>query len=488
MYVRRTLSILASALAIGVCAYITYISRDVEASSLAINFGFLGVMILAILISIFGLARLISVSRGLARAVDIVRTSASEDELFLEKNLFRNKFLNNSFSQYCDMVRRHPDGSCDIVDYINEDAIDTYVHMTLLDMVSDFLTSLGILGTFIGLVIGLRGFDPSGYEQMTDSIAPLIDGIKVAFVTSIYGIALSLPFSLNLHSEISGMEHRLEEFIDAYYLYVRPSHEVDSAAKMLAQRKDQEELANQLTQIFVDQLSQTYEQTITPAFTQMTDAVHQIVNTFTAQQEDAVAQICATIVNDIHDDLDDSFQLLADSVQQLDQAQANYMDFMDRSIKQLDESFASLQNHIEQADRYNEETMTTLSKAQQDAFSITDDQKETYQEYTRFIYDSIQQFTDVWNLNSEKLQGYVDEIIKLGPVQSNVEIRRDISALADQVRELQQSQATADDLSISRDETTQLLDDINKRLGSLERTGSGPSLFRRSKSKNKNKE
>ncbi len=480
MYARRSMTVLVSALAIGICVYISYISSDVEPSALAINFGFLGIMLITILIAFFaGLLRLMSISKGLKYATDIVRTADSEDELFLEKNLFRNEYLNENFAQYCDMVRRNPDGSCDIGDFINEDSIDTYIHRSLLDLIPDFLASLGILGTFIGLVIGLRGFDPSGYEQMADSVAPLIDGIKVAFVTSIYGLALSLPFSLNQRNEIGEMESSLEFFTESYYLYVHPSHEVDAAAKMLEQRKSQEELANQLTQIFVDQLSKTYEQTITPAFEEMTQAVNGIVQAFTTQQEDAVAQICASIVNDIHADLDDSFQIMAQGVQQLEKAQNNYLDFMDRSVEQLQHSFTSLQNHIEQADQYNEQTMDTLTKAQQDAFRITEEQKATYQEYIRFMYQSIEEFSNVWELNSEKIQGYSDEIVKLGPVQSNVEVRKDIADLSAQLSEVRKLQATAEELAFNHEETEQLLEELSKKVSDLEKLTAQPVLFRR---------
>ena len=55
------------------------------------------------------------------------------------------------------------------------------------------LTSLGILGTFTGIVIGLWTFD---LNQIDISIAALLDGLKTAFVTSIFGIFLSIFFRL----------------------------------------------------------------------------------------------------------------------------------------------------------------------------------------------------------------------------------------------------------------------------------------------------
>ncbi|KUJ82664.1 hypothetical protein AWR36_012865 [Microbulbifer flavimaris] len=52
-----------------------------------------------------------------------------------------------------------------------------------------FLTSLGILGTFVGIIIGLYGFS---LEDIDRSIADLMAGLKTAFITSVIGLALSL--------------------------------------------------------------------------------------------------------------------------------------------------------------------------------------------------------------------------------------------------------------------------------------------------------
>lgn len=51
------------------------------------------------------------------------------------------------------------------------------------------LTSMGILGTFTGIVIGLFDFDINHVEA---SISILLEGLKTAFITSILGITLSL--------------------------------------------------------------------------------------------------------------------------------------------------------------------------------------------------------------------------------------------------------------------------------------------------------
>ena len=50
-------------------------------------------------------------------------------------------------------------------------------------------TVLGILGTFIGIALGLKDFDTNNIEQ---SVPPLLAGLKTAFLTSITGITATL--------------------------------------------------------------------------------------------------------------------------------------------------------------------------------------------------------------------------------------------------------------------------------------------------------
>ncbi len=57
----------------------------------------------------------------------------------------------------------------------------------------NLLTSMGILGTFIGIVVGLMGFDPSDIDH---SITNLLQGLKTAFITSLAGMGGSIVFKV----------------------------------------------------------------------------------------------------------------------------------------------------------------------------------------------------------------------------------------------------------------------------------------------------
>lgn len=55
------------------------------------------------------------------------------------------------------------------------------------------LTSLGILGTFVGIVVGLLDFNP---KQLDTSITSLLKGLTTAFITSLVGILFSIVFKV----------------------------------------------------------------------------------------------------------------------------------------------------------------------------------------------------------------------------------------------------------------------------------------------------
>src|SRR5687768_2197411 len=61
--------------------------------------------------------------------------------------------------------------------------------------VPTLLTTLGIIGTFAGIISGLLGFD---VEHIDESINDLLAGLKTAFITSLAGMTLSILYKLIL--------------------------------------------------------------------------------------------------------------------------------------------------------------------------------------------------------------------------------------------------------------------------------------------------
>jgi hypothetical protein len=68
------------------------------------------------------------------------------------------------------------------------------------------LTTIGVLGTFVGILIGLMNFDVADISQ---SVPQLLEGMKTAFVTSVLG--MSGGISVKLISELVGKAENASE-------------------------------------------------------------------------------------------------------------------------------------------------------------------------------------------------------------------------------------------------------------------------------------
>ena len=91
-----------------------------------------------------------------------------------------------------------------------------YVHT---NTAASILTIVGVLGTFIGIYIGLQEFNP---DELENSIKDLLDGLKLAFLTSIVGIASALvlkgiisPLAQTRQKGISPGEEAINKFVTA---------------------------------------------------------------------------------------------------------------------------------------------------------------------------------------------------------------------------------------------------------------------------------
>lgn len=55
------------------------------------------------------------------------------------------------------------------------------------------IISVGVLGTFVGIFIGLQGFNPA---DIINSVNDILSGLKTAFFTSIVGMGVATTLSV----------------------------------------------------------------------------------------------------------------------------------------------------------------------------------------------------------------------------------------------------------------------------------------------------
>lgn len=177
-----------------------------------------------------------------------------------ELDLFRNKILNQRFNEYrverkrLNLLSEHG-VTCEIEDYINEYMIDMQIKKGLVGSIPGVMTGLGILGTFVGLAFGLQNFDTASAETITNSIAPLMDGIKIAFHTSIYGMVFSLVYNFVYKKNLEDAYRAVDRFLESYHKYVLPKTDNDDLGVMLAVQEKQLKQMEKMFDSFGDQLA-----------------------------------------------------------------------------------------------------------------------------------------------------------------------------------------------------------------------------------------
>ncbi len=164
---------------------------------------------------------------GIERAME-VQSSSAWSAIRGDDDLFGQRVLDNAFDEYRSKVNAQQQNGqvlSDITDYINEEMLSLHSWQTLVSQVPGMLTSLGILGTFIGLLIGIRGIGFSTVNDALTSVQTLLSGIQIAFYTSIAGVILSLIFNILYRSAWNTMLRSLGLFVDSFHKNVIPTVE-----------------------------------------------------------------------------------------------------------------------------------------------------------------------------------------------------------------------------------------------------------------------
>ena len=93
-----------------------------------------------------------------------------------QNKLFQSDKLNAKLEEYRAAYQRTKSTSfaapfVDITDFFNGEFLDELGHTGFCELVPGTMTGLGILGTFVGLVLGVGGFDTSTTDAVMVSIS-----------------------------------------------------------------------------------------------------------------------------------------------------------------------------------------------------------------------------------------------------------------------------------------------------------------------------
>ncbi len=336
------------------CVYLNVFSKSQQEglANIVVNvvmFVIVGIIFLSCeLNNFFPMNRIIADLKG---ATAKIRSDAMNSHQFLWEpynasnvELFTEQRLKDEFQDYIFELNRITNTEkayykCDIEDYINYDLVDSVMHRNVLNQVPGVMTGLGILGTFIGLSLGLQHFSTGTTAEVTNSIGPLMDGIKVAFHTSIYGLVFSLMFNYAYKRKLDEAENAVKEFIVAYKKYVLPDTTTDGINKLMELQQQQVTAIRRMT----DRVSSDLQTMLDPQFERLNGTITDFGNMATRTQMDAMAMVVKEFIRQMNQSLAGSFQQLQEIVNQSYAAQQQNAQMMQNILKETGSNAVNLQ-------------------------------------------------------------------------------------------------------------------------------------------------
>ena len=375
------LAVLAAALGM------TFYVGNNAMSVLLYNFVFLGIIAVVYVVGLFGgMFRMNRLAQSLGDAAQELEDMfkmpgrVAPDKIESMNGIFHNHYLDAKMKAFTDGIAKSQEGIVDIEEYINEEDLDLHIHKKLLEMAS------------------------------------LVDGIKVAFLTSIYGIAFSIVYTSGMKSEYSALTENLQLFLDKFHTYVMPSAETESMNLLVASQKNQTAAMNQMAEQFSVKMADSFEKVITPTFKKMNDSLDTLVSSVTKCQEDAVKEILDAFLKEMNTSFEIQFADFGKALTQLKDAQTdntNYTTNLYQAMsKQLSDAYVeheqTMKKMIEESTGLQKEYITAANRILLDNQTIQKQQQADYQHLADYLKEAEMSSAKFWVACNQTMQKYVE--------------------------------------------------------------------------------
>ena len=208
-----------------------------------------------------------------------------------------------------------------VEDYIND---DTVTHgpgnATLAELIPSLLTSLGILGTFMGLSRGLSSLNFADSTELVEGIPVLLEGMRFAFGTSVAGISCSIVFNM-LNRISQGSSYRaIDDFVTSF-TQLAMSRPLDNDVQLIIQNQDRNYMLQGINDTLVERLADNVGRSITRAMTPVSDSMDRFIIGATRNQIDGVNRIVARFLDEMDRSLGNQFSSMASAMDAVTQNQ-----------------------------------------------------------------------------------------------------------------------------------------------------------------------
>ncbi|MBO7663368.1 MAG: hypothetical protein J6U01_08345 [Clostridia bacterium] len=242
-----------------------------------------------------------------------------------------------------------------VEDYIND---DTVTHgpgnAGLAELIPNLLTSLGILGTFMGLSRGLSSLNFSDASQLVEGIPNLLGGMRFAFGTSVAGISCSIVFNM-LNRISQGSSYRaIDDFVTSF-TQLAMSRPLDNDVQMIIQNQDRNFMLQGINETLAERMAENVGRAVSQALTPVGDSMDRFIIGATRNQIDGVNHIVGRFLEEMDRRMGHQFVSLAGGMSALADAQS-------RASQQTGETLANAGEIVRNARSLQEMTNHILDR------------------------------------------------------------------------------------------------------------------------------
>lgn len=332
--------------------------------------GFFIITILLAFYNVYDLHRMLKdTDKDINDAISFIdkANTADIDNRFHEIKAFFNKnSLKDYWQQFDKTIRRiEDDGASDGEKkkkhfatteagcFFNEDIIMSKFNNKIHNYIPQLLTAIGIFGTFLGLVLGLQTLHMTGDVQKTkDSIQLLINGIKISFKTSLYGILYSMIITFYEKYCLGDMENKVNLLASKLDGLFPKNTQEDGIKEIYLQLERQTSSLQKLSTDFAEQVGKKFDvslqENLTPTLIKLGQATEKLVMMSQNTNESAIRTLFDSAHNLFANAANEEINGLKNSLKEITDKNGEMFDKFANSIKIIEELMQNQKNIISQ--------------------------------------------------------------------------------------------------------------------------------------------
>lgn len=217
-----------------------------------------------------------------------------------------------------------------------------------VEIAPTMMTSFGILGTFVGIVIGLFSFDPT---QIDESIKGLLGGLRTAFFTSVVGMGCAIFFKWwEAQQPVQTQPDEVPHTIGPKEIYgvLRKQQELTSLLVQAVGGTEEGSMVGQIKLLRTElgdfrsshkNAQQDFEERL---FQQLRNFADMLSKSATEHVIDALRQVIVEFNQKLTEQFGDNFKRLDESVKKLVDWQVEYKEQMEKMISLFDQGVQAI--------------------------------------------------------------------------------------------------------------------------------------------------